>query len=632
MNSRNASPTIGAPGPGMRFEDWVAARNVFDAIEHTQRRCGGKTAITFIGTDPEAPPRQLSYTELLDGIARTANALRSLGLRRGDVVAYMLPSLVETQFVLWGAATAATALPLNPLLKAEEIASLCRAAGARALVALGHLPGTETSGTEMWDKAKQVKALVPALDTLIQVGGEKANTSSGTELHLLADLLRANPPQLAFSDRPGLDDVAAYFHTGGTTSAPKLVIHTHRNQLAAACGGAWAAGASVDDVIVNGLPMFHVASAIFCSLAMFVAGAEIVILSPAGFRNPRIVSDFWRIVERTGTTIVGSVPTALSAVVKVDPKGADLSRVRVNFCGASLLPRSVAEQMERLTGKPVREVYGMTECGGVICVDPVSRPRVIGSAGYPIPCCDVEARALDGTNVPGRACMPGEPGVLVVRGPNVTPGYRDATQSATLFTADGWLITGDVGYVDTTGRVFITGRAKDLIIRSGHNIDPALIEECLMRHPAVAEASAVGMPDAYAGEVPVAYLTLRPGACVTEEELLAFAKAKISEPPALPRRLFVLEKLPMTAVGKIYKPALRQDCTRRHLLELLQGEPIVALAVREEPGRGQVVCIELAATEDGSHETRQRIAAGLAGNLLALEWAPSRPITPGAAS
>jgi fatty-acyl-CoA synthase len=613
-----ALPTLAAPGAGMGFEAWLQATSVFDAVERTQQRCGDKTAITFLGADPEAPPRKLSYTELLDGIARTANAFRSLGIQRGDVVAYMLPSLVETQFVLWGAATAASALPLNPLLKAEEIANLCRAAGVKTLVALGPLPDTD-----IWDKASRVKELVPAIGLLIQVGGEKV--AAAPDIHWLADLLRSNPPQLAFSDLPGLDDVAAYFHTGGTTGAPKLVIHTHRNQLAAAYGGAWAAGASSDDVIVNGLPMFHVASAIFCSLAMFVAGAEMVILSPSGFRNPRIVANFWRIVERTGTTIVGGVPTALSAVAKIDPDGADLSRVRINICGASLLPRSVAEQMEHLTGKPMREVYGMTESGGVICVDPVSRTRVMGSAGYPIPFCEVEAHAMEGTSTSSRACMPGEPGVLVVRGPNVTPGYKDAGQSAALFTKDGWLITGDVGYLDATGRVFITGRAKDLIIRSGHNIDPAVIEECLMRHPAVADAGAVGMPDAYAGEVPVAYVTLRQDFCVTEEELLAFAKTSINEPPALPRRLFVLEQLPMTAVGKVYKPALRQDCAQRHLLEVLQGEPIAALGVREESGRGQVVCIELAAPgESSSHETRQRIAATLKGYLLTVEWATSQ--------
>jgi fatty-acyl-CoA synthase len=452
------------------------------------------------------------------------------------------------------------------------------------------------------------------------VGGE--NACGGADVHQLADLLRSNPPPLAFTDLPGPHDVAAYFHTGGTTGAPKLVTHTHRNQLAAAYGGAWAVGAGTGDVIVNGLPMFHVASAIFCGLAMFVAGAEVVILSPAGFRNPQIVANFWRIVERTGATIVGGVPTALSAVGKVDTSDADLSRVRVNICGASLLPRSVAQQMERMTGKPMREVYGMTETGGVICVDPVTRERVLGSAGCPIPFCEVEARVLDGTGASSRVCMPGEPGVLVVRGPNVTPGYKDAGQSATLFTGDGWLITGDVGCVDSTGRVFITGRTKDLIIRGGHNIDPAVIEECLMRHPAVADAGAVGMPDAYAGEVPVAYVTLRQGASVTQDELLAFAKTSINEPPALPRRLFILEQLPMTAVGKIYKPALRQDCAQRHLLEVLQGEPIAALTVREEPGRGQVVRIELEAGDDGAlQQARDRIAGVLKGYLLTLEWA-----------
>jgi hypothetical protein len=133
------------------------------------------------------------------------------------------------------------------------------------------------------------------------------------------------------------------------------------------------------------------------------------------------------------------------------------------------------------------------------------------------------------------------------------------------------------------------------------------------------------MPDAYAGEVPVAFVTLRDGACVTEEELLAFAKATINEPPALPRRLFVLEQLPMTAVGKIYKPALRQNCAQRHLLEVLQGEPIEGLTVREEPGRGQVVSIELTgADEASSHDTRTRIATALKGYLLNVEWATSQ--------
>jgi fatty-acyl-CoA synthase len=606
-------PTLAAPRSGVPFEEWMPAANVLDAIDRTRDRWGDRTALTFLGTDPDAPPRKLTYTDLVQGIARTANAFRALGLQRGDVVAYLLPSLIETQFVLWGAATAASAFPLNPLLKPEEIAGLCRAAGAKALVALAPLPGTE-----IWDKAIKVKDLLPPSTLLIQAGGDSA---AHPGVHLLSDLLRSSPPELAFPDRPGLDDIAAYFHTGGTTGAPKLVIHTHRNQLAAAYGAACAAGVRADDVLVNGLPMFHVASAIFSSLAMFVAGAEVVILSPAGFRNPRIVADFWRIVSRTGATFAGGVPTALAAVVKSASEGVDLSKVRSNFCGASLMPRSVAEQVEAITGKPLREVYGMTEAGGVICVDPQSRERVLGSAGCPIPFCEVEARVMDGTRTSKRVCAAGEPGVLAIRGPNVTPGYKDAAQSAALFTDDGWLVSGDIGYVDATGRVFITGRAKDLIIRSGHNIDPAVIEECLMRHPAVAEAAAVGMADSYAGEVPVAYFTLRKGASVTEEDLLAFAAAGISERPALPRKLFLLDQLPLTAVGKIYKPALRNDCTQRELSQLLAREPIARLAVREAADGRQVVGIELANAEPAVlHASRERIADALSGYLFTLEW------------
>jgi fatty-acyl-CoA synthase len=175
------------------------------------------------------------------------------------------------------------------------------------------------------------------------------------------------------------------------------------------------------------------------------------------------------------------------------------------------------------------------------------------------------------------------------------------------------------------GRVFITGRAKDLIIRSGHNLDPAVIEECLMRHPAVADVAAVGMVDAYAGEVPVAYVTLRPGFRATEGELLAFAETAIAEPPAVPRRLIILEQLPVTAVGKIYKPALRLDCTRRHLLEVLAQERIASLMVREDPGRGRVVAIELACAGQGAEAERRRsIVAKLEGYLLTLEWLPAK--------
>jgi len=604
------------PSKGATFDAWVGVRNVHEALLRSAATHGAKTAITLLGDDLEAGPLRLSYAELVDGVTRMANAVRSLGLRRTDAVAYMLPSQPETQFVLWGSETAASALPLNPLLKAEEIAGLCRSAGVRALVA-----ASPEFGAEIWQKAQRVKDMLPEVETLIQAGGEPV--VDRRDVRQLSDLLREQPAQLSFRDLPGPDDTAAFFHTGGTTGAPKLAIHTHRNQLAAAFGAACAAEVGPDDILVNGLPLFHVAGTIFCGLAMFVSGVEVVILTPSGFRNPKVVAGFWRIVEQTGATMVGGVPTSLSAVVKVDPAGAGFSRVRTNFAGASLLPRGVAEQMERITGKPIREVYGMTEAGGVICVDPTSRERVLGSAGCPIPFCEVRARPIVDGQISALTCKPDQPGVLVVRGPNVSPGYKDATQTRGLFTADGWLITGDVAKVDESGRVFITGRSKDLIIRSGHNIDPASIEECLMRNPAVADVAAVGMPDAYAGEVPVAYVTLRAGATVSAEELIAFASPHL-EPPALPRRVFFLERLPMTAVGKVFKPALRRDSAERRLRELLQNEPIESLTVSEQPGRGHVVRIALRRQEPQDQDCRTRIDVALKPYLLSVDWTASQ--------
>jgi len=181
----------------------------------------------------------------------------------------------------------------------------------------------------------------------------------------------------------------------------------------------------------------------------------------------------------------------------------------------------------------------------------------------------------------GAACAAGESGILRVRGPNVGPGYTDARRNAGTFTDNGWLITGDIGHVDAEGRVFVTGRAKDVIIRGGHNIDPQLIEEALLQHPDVLMAAAVGEPDEYAGELPVAFVSLRPGATVTMQELSAFANERVPERPAWPKRIDVLPAIPMTAIGKVFKPKLRQLACERVLNERLERAGL-AQSVRVE--------------------------------------------------
>jgi fatty-acyl-CoA synthase len=536
---------------------------------------------------------------------------RSLGVQRKDVVAYMLPAFIETQYVLWGAETAGIACPINFLLQPEHIAELLRAAGAKVLVACGPIPGSD-----IWQKALQVRSLVPGL-VLVKVLGQKTHDDDIVEFE---SACRAEPADLTFFDRPSRSDVAAYFHTGGTTGLPKLVTHTHQNQLAAAYGGAAAANLNASDVITNGFPMFHVAGTIFCSLSQLMAGAGILILSAGGFRNPAMIKNFWRIVQRYRVTIAGAVPTALSAIMDHEPGDADISSLRIVMSGAASLPKAVAERAERVTGRQVRELLGMTETGGILATEAAWQERVLGSAGHPIPFVEMETRRMQIDGNLGSRCDADEIGVFVIRGPNVTDGYKNPAHNAGAYTDDGWLVSGDLGYLDTTGRVFITGRAKDLIIRSGHNIDPAMIEDAFLANAAVAAAAAVAMPDAYAGELPVAFVVLKPGQSLPPEILQSFVEARIHERPAFPKRIFFVDSLPMTGVGKVFKPALRNKCASTLFAEILTGEPVRSLSVSENSKRGRLLEIGLEVTAEQRTAVQRRIEKKLAPYLVSVAW------------
>ncbi len=600
------------PFTGSKFDDWVSASSVYALLQDSGKRYADRIALTWINDgEPQENPRQISYGELIDQVSRTANLFRSLGVQRKDVVAYMLPAFIETQYVLWGAETAGIACPINFLLQAEHIAELLRAAGAKVLVACGPVPGSD-----IWQKALQVRSLVPGL-VLVKVFGQETQDEGIVEFD---SACRTQPAELTFLDRPARSDVAAYFHTGGTTGLPKLVIHTHQNQLAAAYGGAAAANLRAADVMTNGFPMFHVAGTIFCSLSLLMAGAEILILSAGGFRNPAMIKNFWSIVQRYHVTIAGGVPTALAAILDQELGDTDISSLRIVMSGAASLPRSVAERAEQVTGRQVRELLGMTETGGVLATEAVWHERVLGSAGHPIPFVEMETRRLQADGNLGSRCDADEIGVFVIRGPNVTCGYKNLAHNADAYTDDGWLVSGDLGYLDTTGRVFITGRAKDLIIRSGHNIDPVMIEDAFLANAAVAAAAAVAMPDAYAGELPVAFVVLKPGQNLPPDTLQSFVEARIHERPAFPKRIFYVDSLPMTGVGKVFKPALRNQCASILFAEILHGEPIRSLSVSENSKRGRLLEISL----DGSAEQRTpvqcRIEDKLAPYLISVAW------------
>lgn len=571
------------------LEQRYDAHSVYDIFVKTAVRHPDRTALTMLmtGADDETP-RLVTYRQLLDGITRAANAFAALG-GPGAGVAYILPSLVETHFTLWGAETAGYAVPINFLLQPQNIADLVRASGAKILVALGPHPQLD-----IWEKAVAVGKLLPDIK-LIQVSLSDASLPERV-VGFAPSLKAQDGHALTFGKARGGDDVAAYFHTGGTTGSPKLVTHTHRNQITAAFGGTVLQDLSETDAITNGLPLFHVAATISCGLSFFIAGANVIVLSPAGMRNPVIIKNFWKIIERHRATVIGGVPTALAALLNV-PVDADISSARYSISGASLLPRAVALQFQKMTGTTIHEILGMTETGGLVSIDPAAAQPVLGSVGVRLPYTNVTVRKLGPDGSLGEACAPHEIGVMTVSGLNVTKGYRDDSHNSGALR-NGYLDSGDLAYTDEQGRLFIAGRSKDLIIRSGHNIDPLLIENVLQSHPAVALAAAVGQPDKYAGELPVCYVLLKPGAQATADELRAFAEPLIAERPAWPKQVFVTDAIPMTSVGKIFKPQLRNDAVHRLVMQVVSdvvGSGDATIDVAAGGKRGTDVTVTLPA-------------------------------------
>ncbi|HTJ68454.1 MAG TPA: acyl-CoA synthetase [Actinospica sp.] len=507
-----------------------------------------KIALTVL---PEAArwrePHQRTYAELLREVHRIANALRRFGVQRSDAVALMAPNCAELIPALLAAQLAGIASPLNSGLSVQHLSELLRRSGARVLLTAG--PELDPSA---WECAQAV-AMSGSLDAILvlrptgtDAPSEPLPRISGTLVEYLSVVAAAENASGFDGVAPRADEIAAYFHTGGTTGAPKLAAHTHANEIA----NAWMLAANSlldeDSVLFAALPLFHVNALIVTLLAPLFKGQRVVWAGPLGYREPALYAEFWKIVERHRIAAMSAVPTVY-AVLAQCPLDADISSLRLAMVGASPLPDAVRAHFEQHTGVRLVEGYGLTEA---TCASARSFPDapVPGSVGQRLPYQRIES--VDG--------------VLVISGPTVFAGYvGDAPRS------DGRLDTGDLGYVDAQGFVYLRGRAKDLIIRGGHNIDPAIIEDTLLAHPQVTGAAAVGRPDPHAGEVPVAYVTLALNAEVSEHELREWAAARVTERAAAPKSVTVVEALPVTAVGKPYKLGLRADAARSELTDAL---------------------------------------------------------------
>ena len=590
------------------YADALPARTTYGLIAHAAARHAGRDAFRYLPDgDPGTPARRVSYGELLEQIHRAANLFRSFGVGAEDAVAILAPNTPETQFALWGAQVAGRACPINTQLQPDHMAALMEAAGVKLIVALG--PNPEMN---LWPAVEAVAVLRPVPVLQIAVGGPFA-----PGVPVFQEALSAQPAALAFDPELTSPRVAAAYHTGGTTGAPKLALHTHGNEAHTSGFAPLYYGFDESTVEINGFPLFHVAGAFVYGLALLSVGATQVLPTLSGLRNAAFVGNYWKFVERERVTALACVPTVLAMLLDT-PVDADISSVCVAYTGGSPLPGELAAQFEARLGIPVRNILGMTECAGLVSVEPAGAPRVPGSTGLRLPYTEVHAVPWrDGVAQLGERCATGATGVIVLRGPHVSPGYSDPSRDAGMFEQgpDGnrWLVSGDLGHIDAQGGIHITGRAKDVIIRGSHNIDPGLVEESFLAHPAVALCAVVGEPDAHAGELPVAFVTLKPGAHANAHEILQAVAPTVYERPAVPKRLTVLDALPMTAIGKIYKPALRLRAVETKLTEMLQGVAearAVTVSADDRAGR-TVVGVGVSGDDDAEVRTaiRERLTA-----------------------
>ncbi len=533
------------------FEALVPETSPFEIIEATASASPSATAIRFLRrVDSPETDLVVTYAEFASRIRQSANLFRRLGVGETDAVAILAPHTPSAQIALWAAEVAGRACPINPMLRPDHVIDLLRASKAKIAVVLG-----ENDELDIWSKLAPALRASDAVKHVLDCDSDRPSSSSDGAFEILS--ASENAAALDFDIVPDREAIAAFFHTGGTTGAPKLAMHTRGNEAFIGRAAGLMYDLSSTDVVVNGFPLFHVAGALVYGLSVFAAGGSLLIPTRLGMRNRAFMEGVWRQVERYRATIMGCVPTILSSMNAI-PVNGDISSMRMALTGGSPLPAELADAFERKVGKPVRNILGMTECSGVITVEPFHGPRVANSTGLPLPFTELRVfRPFPQGDDFAAPMSAGETGVLALRGPHVGPGYTDAARNAGVFEQDGWLVTGDLGSVDHDGRVYVTGRAKDVIIRGAHNIDPAMIEDALLQHPAIAVAAAVGQPDAYAGELPVAYVTLKPGAAATAETLLAFVAPLIAEPAAIPKRIEIISEMPITPVGKIYKPMLR---------------------------------------------------------------------------
>lgn len=483
----------------------------------------GKPAVVF-GDDV------LTYRQFADAADHVAAVLWHRGIRKGDAVAYIGENSPQFLQVMFGAAQlGAVFVPVNTRLAAPEVTHVLVDSGARAVVLDAEFLDRVTPGAEAGGIAHVI------------VTGEGMPGHPG-----LAHLVAEAPGGHTVAD-VDLDDPAAIIYTSGTTGKPKGAVLTHGNLTWVAVNCIVDYDVVSRDVSLMISPLFHVASLGMGALPVILKGATLVL--EKGFEPGRALE----LIERHGITMLSGVPTTYQLMADHPAwAGTDLSSLQKLTCGGSAVPTRILNAYEE-RGLSFSQGYGMTETSpGATSLSPDMTRAKQGSVGLPHFFTDVRIADENGAMVPR-----GTIGEIEIAGPNVFPGYHGNPEAtAAAFTADGWFRSGDLGYLDPDGYLFVADRLKDMIISGGENIYPAEIENLLSDLDGVTGVAVIGVPDERWGEVPWAVVTLREGASVDTETVRSHLDGKLAR-YKLPKNVVVVDALPRTASGKVRKADLR---------------------------------------------------------------------------
>ncbi len=539
--------------PGVPKDLEPAGKTLPRYFRETLARHPEATALSFMG-------RKLSFRELGIQINRFSNALAGTGLPEGAKIALHLPNCPQFVIAYGGALQAGyTVVPCNPLYVERELEHQLNDSDSEAIVTLTRFYPL----IKRLEKKTGLKKIIVAnikdyfppflrfLYTLAREKKEGDRVALAPEDISFEDFLSGRPDHFQEVET-ALDAPACLLYTGGTTGTSKGAVLNHRNLATNVLQTVsflpdFKAG---EEKGIAVLPFFHSYGLTTCLNMLFIKGGTLVLV-------PRFdLKMILKLIDREKPTLFPGVPTLYVALINYpDLNKYDMSSIRVCNSGAAPLPVEVQTRFEAVTGGRLIEGYGLTEASPVTHSNPVYGTRKAGSIGLPLPATDARVVDLDD---PEREMPPGERGELVVKGPQVMAGYYNQPEETGQVLREGWLHTGDIAVMDEDGFFYIVDRLKDLVIAGGYNIVPREIEEVLFSHDKVQEAAVTGVPDPYRGETIKAFVVLREGEKMTEQELIDFCKENLAA-YKVPKRVEFRSELPKSMVGKVLRRALIEE-------------------------------------------------------------------------